>query len=288
MRKISHITHNHEARRIESEDGYYKFKAQKKFGKKDKYGATAYGESFRCLIHKDDSIDSRYKRISPNDLVLPGWYSWWGLSTSGWLDKDKKSTIENLKKKGFDHDSLAPYLQDPPKSRYGGNEFSGDLHEVLSCYQDSRHPAPDEPKPDIYLLQGGTLRYKCEICCVVIVCTGEDKESDALKDYKPLQQKKSTRTDNPIFDLNGLVDDEGKMRDQPDYSNVPIFYPRYLLCDESKSWANLAFAFYFNESQEKPFFKCLKDVTVSKGKIEHDNDILCVRYWQNDRCCPDQ
>lgn len=293
--KISHVAHNYEASMIEDEFGY-NFTPKVKHGKKYDWAAPSIGESFQddFLSPGDQGSqrytdDKKYKYIHPQESVLPdGRYSWWGVSTSSkW--PDKASTIKNLEEEEGVFFTLPSYLQNPPESRYGNNEFSGDLHKMLSCYQDSRRTAPYEPKPDIYLLQGGTLRYKLEICCVVIVCTGEDKESDALKDYRPLQHNSTPEShhDVPVFTLDGLINAEGKVKDYLGTSE-PKFYPRFL--SNNESWANLAFAFYFNESCGE--LKCSRD-TISMSAIKHPSDPgFCVKTVQPEEfakfVCPNE
>ena len=150
----------------------------------------------------------------------------------------RKEMIDNFQKDVSRSSSCPDYFRIPPSSRYGSIEFAGELHNLLKYYRNSR-VSFRENNPDVYLLLGGTLRYWYEICCVVIICTGEDRYSEALKQYRPIPLYDSVPdSKDPVLLLNGLVNNEGKVIDYSGECSL-TFYPRYLV--KNVAWANLAF-----------------------------------------------
>ena len=269
VKQLSHITHDKEMREIitsSTDDGFYKMRPSRKVGKAYKWDGTPIGESFflDCtpLPPVEKLRGESFTYVSNEKSLMPeGCYSWWSAKIEGYSGQNIRP------------DALPEYLQIPRTSPYGNNEIFGDLNKLLQSYQNSR-AVKDKPRP-IYLLAGGTLRYKREICCVVIVCTADDKESAALKDYKPVITK--PEPNDPTFDLNGLTDDTGKVLTDKagkviDQSGTrqPTFCPKFL--STYKSWANLAFAFYFDDSGTGCLSISTKD--LRRGSIEHSR---CVK-----------
>lgn len=247
---------------------------RKKYGKAYTWDGSPMGESFRDnFISSGEEIplidgSQQYKYVTDSESLLPdGYYSWWGIYTSEQLRKHHLQ---------LDNDFRPPYLKYPPTSPYGNREFIGDLHTLLRCYQESR---TTDAEPDIFLLVGGTLRYTYEICFVVIVCTGEDKESEALKGYRPLLL---TDSKEPVLVLNNLTDEHGKVTFSGLGACIPIFYPRFLV--SNKSWANLAFAFYFNNTEGA--LKCRKEPHIRESSIGHDRCNKTQPTSCDKWCCP--
>ena len=247
------MTHENEVKQIIREDEYT-FKPQPKYGKDYRWDGYPIGESFQAIPKSPcehlDLKKQRYKFIKSNELLMPGFYSWWGISISEW--PGKKIVAVKLKRKNGCW-TLPPYFKDPPESPYGSQEFSGDLHTLLSCYRESRSTTTTGSKPDIYLLKGGTLRYIHENCFLIIVCTGKDRKLE-LKEYQPL--------DMPVLALNGLTDDNGKIKDYFGASK-PMFHPQFL--SRKESWENIAFGFYFDKEGE---LRCPKDKMTLRS-IKH-------------------
>ena len=268
--RICHITHEKEAREIRAN---CMLKGTQKYGKSYDWTGSPLGESFHdCFLSPTSEIVELfpnyqvYKHIDSKTSLLPeGFYSWWSVSTSDWPISERE---EELKDYWESSDECPVYLQYPSSSIYGNIEFSGELHKVLSSYQTSMiGPQTSMVEPDVYLLVGGTLRYRHEICCVIIVCTGEDKDSQELRDYKPLQYDctPESNLDHPLFISNGLTDATGKVTEFSGTS-VPTFHPRFLAT--SMSWASLAFAFYFRRSSGKLWCPGV----LQEREIKHDRD----------------
>ena len=264
VKQLSHITHDKEMREITStkEDGFYTMLPSRKVGKAYKWDGTPMGESFflDCtpLPSVEELRDLSFTYVSNEESLMPeGYYSWWGVKTEGYSGQSKCA--------------LPGYLENPPQSTYGTNEISGDLNKLLQNYRDSRAVEGEPNKPDIYLLVGGTLRYSHEICCVVIVCTADDKESAALKGYMPVTTEPDHEpynpepyNPNPTLNLNDLTDDTGKV---VNLSKKPTFCPKFLSTAADGSWANLAFAFYFTNCDP---LKCeTSTCTVQEDSIKH-------------------
>ena len=258
VKQLSHVTHNKEMREITStkEDGFYTMLPSRKVGKAYKWDGTPWGESFFLDCTPLPSVEElrgvSFTYVSNEESLMPeGYYSWWGVKTEGYFDQN----IE------LDARALPGYLKNPPQSTYGNNDISGDLNKLLQSYQDSRAVEGEPNKPDIYLLVGGTLRYTREICCVVIVCTADDKESPALTGYRPVPMQPGRNDPNPTLSPNGLIDDTGKVVDlyganQP----IPTFCPKFL--STYKSWANLAFAFYFTNGDLPLKLECDRETAA--------------------------
>lgn len=247
VRKLGHITHDKEAASISGPDGErnYVFKSQQKKGKAYEWDGSPMGESFLdVFLNPNDSSVSldpdnqQYKYIPRSQSIMPnGYYSWWGISDP---------------------------TNSPEPSPYGNNEFSGDLCDLLKCYRDSRHAT------DVYLLVGGTLRYIHEICCFIIVCTDEDRSS-RFKAFKPPFPSSDTR--DPEFDPNGLINATGKVISF-DRTSTPEFKPKYRA--KYQRWANLAFAFYFENNTQQ--LNCGKDVITLRTDIKHnESGCKCVK-----------
>jgi hypothetical protein len=225
-------------------------------GKAYLWDGSPMGESFQDAFLKPnnampqlDPLHQRYKHISNSESLMPqGFYSWWGITLTS---SDKERLPDHLFNPPM-------YMQSPPKSLYGNREFSGDICKLLQCYQTSHR---SKKLPDVYLLQGGTLRYSHEICYVVIVCTGELPNS--LKGYPPLHC-------SSVLDPCGLTDVNGKVIDFSG-KKTPIFHPKNLSTTES--WESLAFAFYFHSAEQGLW--CNKE-HLAEGTISHNID-CCLK-----------
>ncbi len=271
VNRISHVTHNKEARGINRGDQFV-FRTTSKTGKAYTWDGSPIGESFRDNFLKPkigeielNPDEQQHKYIPRQESVMPeGYYSWWGIA-SDCMNGNQHPALLQGRADGI----CPPYLQDPPGSPYGNVEFSGSLHQLLQSYQSIHTEDPANPTK-VYLLLGGTLRYKREICCVVIVCAEGDRKSEALKDYKPIPLLDTIPEDgqDPVLLLGGLTDTDGIVQD---YSGLrtPLFYPRFI--SSSASWANLTFAFYCQQKEVEFNFPGL-----SCGNIYHNQD-RCIR-----------
>ena len=272
---MSHVTHNREARGIKaslSDRGVYTFKTKQKLGKEYIEDGRPLGESYVPINDKEEYL---YRRVPGTEPVLPGYYSWWGVSLCKWEAQEVKEAVFNLKQQGTE---VANYLKVPPESTYGNNEFVVTLSDIIQYYSYSRRNR-GHGNIDIYLKVGGTLRYKREICYVIIVCTKMDE--DLLSQFPYMKSDQQA----PI-DLCGLVDPSGKVINP---MAVPIFRPQNVVnyyIGNSFSWEGVAFAFYF--PQKDKALLCPKDSSTSERKIEHS---FCTIKYPLDKYtwrCPNE
>ena len=250
IHKISHVTHDTEAEGIKcASSTHFIFKPRRKVGKAFIKDGRSLGESYKEVCPYE------YHQIPETESVLPGYYSWWGISLTG--APEAKRIRQAIKKQLNRHQyELVDYLKDPPESRYGNNEFSTKLATILKHYCRSRRCLMRE----VYLKLGGTLRYRQEICYVIVTCTEEDL--DSLSDFPNLDPKESAE-----FDSNGLLSGNGSIKD---CHAVPIFktaYPVQSCKYQSCSWEAIAFAFHYPSSEY--VIRCHKD-NISCNTIHHD------------------
>lgn len=256
--RLSHVTHNRQAKEITREN---RFKAW------PKKGSDLYGESF---IYRSNM--AQYERVSQCEHVLPGHYSWWGIHLQEDDIVEIKEAVQNLEANKV---YVVNYLKYPRVSRYGNQEFYADLKDLLVCYGQSRKCNID----DIYLKVGGTLRYRNEICYVIIICTQNDDDLGIFPNIDP--------GDTQIFDLKGLVSQEGSVANR---YVIPTFKPRYVLKSMYPgptyfSWEGLAFAFYFPEDQNFEFPELsVAESPVACNEIIHPENICASKKSPHWKC----
>ena len=183
-----------------------------------------FGESFRQITRENPT---KYRKLSDSS-VLRGYYTWWGVSTHWWY----LNTVSGCHLKGIIEAISEPYeyigdhknspsfvvprfLANPTESVYGDKAFTIKFSELLKSYKSSRS---DKPLSSVYLKLGGTLRYRYEICYVVIVCMEDE-----------MKRPKINVIGQSVFDLNGLVDDNGKVVFNQLDKSVPYFKARHII-----------------------------------------------------------
>lgn len=251
--KLCHVTHKKEATAIKT-NGKYRFKAFPKKGKKPICrDGKSWGKTYKqysssvCELEKTlekfeklkineqapapeqaPALDSKYVGVSEEDFLLPaGHYTWWSIDTPSARDKG---------------------------SVYGSHLFSADFSYMIGQYC-KRHTKKGQNPPSIILKRYGTLRYKREICYVIIVCA----DSDDLSEVKHLPAINHGEYQTIFSGLEGL-DAEGKVP-QP----VPTITFKRRTYEEG--WEHLTFAFYFSEKAE------YKSFTLESTKVEYTDQI---------------
>ena len=226
---LTHVTHNREAEQIRQNDLVFVFKPRKKFGKTlDRHDRSKkIGETFI-------KVDDGYKRILPDALVFPGYLSWWGISSQDSYKSDHGRNFREALVKAKERDYLkeAGYLKIPPSSRYGNRGFIFSFQDLISGYKASRNHCKVK---DVYLKKAGTLRYKREICYVIIVVMTDDLENKTIRELPSIFYE-------PCLDHNGCIDEDGKLIND----RSPSFKLKHPI--ESCNWESMAFAFYFPSS----------------------------------------
>ena len=196
MSNLMHVTHNAEAQQITSVENniMFNFQAAPKLGKVlGAYDGRPCGESF-----KSNPDHTSFAYISPDKAVFPGSYSWWSIYSA------------------------------TDDSRYGNNAFVCDFLHLLTSYATSRQV--DLRK--ICIRKGGTLRYKQEICYVLIIC--HEADGDLIGGGFGALELMPNK-----FQTNGLIDGCGRICN---ISATPTFLQQQY-SDGSHEIA--AVAFYF-------------------------------------------
>lgn len=169
-----------------------------------------------------------YTYINPEEPILPGSYIWWGVSIDEIPEVPGKYTV-------------SPPFKNPHVSPYGNNMIYGSLKDALVAYQESFQPNPLHPR--IELRFGGTLRYKFEVCHVVIVCAVYDREDPplSLEDYPVWDEGRDKITFDPDTNKIERVDD------------IRIRIRNGIKWRADKgcglSWDQIVFAFHFKDTQ---------------------------------------
>ena len=252
--KLAHVTHNAEAHQITT-DHSYQFKVA------PKYGRPGTG-SFWWRPDK-----KKFVPIDENTNLFQGNYSWWGPYCAHDYHLPEGHTNEeycispaeiNKRIRPQRHYFVANYLKHPSESIYGNCVFYADFSDLLDAYAESRN------SKEVFIKIGGTLRYRAEICFVLIVCT--EHENDDL-DFPAL------RTNDEYFETNGLINDDGRVIDRNAIAN---FHPRHIIQwakpredggKPSYSYITPAFAFYYpdeGELLELQLAKCHKAEVIHK------------------------
>ena len=186
------------------------------------------------VLKKFKKVDVGYQKIPPDDPVFPGYLSWWGISSQDSYKSDhgrnfREALVEA--KKSTPYWKEAGYLKIPPSSRYGNHGFIFSFQDLMNGYIAARNDGK------VYLKKAGTLRYKHEICYVIIVVMTEDLENKNIQELPSI-------FDEPCFDHNGCIDEDGNLINDRSLS-FKLKHPI-----ESYSWESMAFAFYFPSSND--------------------------------------
>ena len=149
-------------------------------------------------------------------------------------------------------------------SIYGNRAFSCKFRDLIQSYAASRRS--DVSK--ICIRKGGTLRYKKEICYVLIICIGCDKDREELSEYGVLQQQRQFQ--EKFSGLTNLLDDE----------TTPTFNPEYIITScayislvDHYTYETAAFAFYF---PDKDGVLAIDRRFCSEAEIKHDKE-WCIK-----------
>ena len=265
---IRHVTHSEQAGDIKRQT-CYTFKPRAKYGK-------AY----------DSEKEGSYKKVSENtfqklqqdERVIEGNLSWWGVDTYSWYysgDVHGRAfglAAERLRKERV---FVSPFISNPRESPYGRHGFIVNLKNLLKYYKQSRTGIVNIRDRALFLRVGGTLRYRFEICYVVIVCTKHDHE---LECYPSLY------TQSAIFDHKGLLFPSGRIKRKFFESQETIdFKPQYVIkCVPQRQYSSYeapAFAFYYPETSTISSLKCPKEV-VTEVQTGHRCNKLCEKKNQ--------
>jgi len=240
---LSHVTHNREAIEIRKNDEKLVFKPKAKVGKAiDKYDGSPVGKTFKPTGYRNPlTKQDMFTRILPDQPVFPGQISWWGIS-SNWAQTDCGATFRTTLDNSIKYTSLfeANYLKCVPHSRYGNKEFICSFQYLMTYYKQSRNDCVNKK---VVLKRAGTLRYRYEICYVIMAAM----EGDVDGTYPSMFVE-------PRFKHNNLIDENGKLiscSTPPGFQiNHPFSGYHDLVTNSwvNYSWETLAFGFYFPDN----------------------------------------
>ena len=241
MNKLCHVTHEQPANEI-SQENSFKFIPTSKVGKAG-YGifdGSPIGETYVICDPTDQppTEETKYQRVRPAEEVFPGNYIWWS------IDHNLSVPVRDI---------YTPSETFSSSSRYGNIQFSGKVEEILGCYQEVYG---GNPLPHIQFRCGGTLRYKYEICYVVIVCTDahtlpEDEFLKMWEDHIKYTEDGRIKSVNlEVVIRNGIYEVRSMQSPSKKYS-----------------WDTYAFGLYF-PNEEKPL-NCPKSEKFKRSKIDH-------------------
>lgn len=234
--------------------------------KKGKHGygifnGSPLGHSFSAL-HNDDppTEDSQYQYHSPEGVpLLPGSYIWWSVG----IEPHQFEVPDRFQ---------ASEIFANGESLYGSKKISGNFKDVLVAYQECF-----EDLSPIELRIGGTLRYRHEVCHIVIV-------NAAIPDHKDVRN-----VNYPIWnDADGVQVEICYDQDNKVSHAEASFIVKNGLKDQDQglSWDHVVFAFYFPRSKSK--MVCRKP-PFDDTEVPHSRD-KCLRS-RRDRprkpLCPD-
>ena len=210
--------------------------------------------------------------------MIEGNLSWWGVDTHLWYQSDDAqlrskefaSVATNLRSNRV---FVSPFMSQLPASPYGNYGFIIGFKDLLRCYQESRTDIADISDRALFLRIGGTLRYRYEICYVVIVCTKHDQE---LEHYPSL----CTPPGIHVFDHKELLLPSGQIREEFFTSEESIDLKiRYAIkCVPRRqyfSYETSAFAFYYPQTSTNACLKCKPDSVQEVAIKEHRCNGLC-------------
>ena len=270
---LSHITHNEQAAAIKRNDGKFVFIPKAKVGKAlGRYDGSPVGETFKATR-------GTFTEIPFGSPVFPGRISWWGISSTNCHETEFQALVDESKRT-MPRLVEANYLKDVPESRYGNNKFIVSLPNLMKIYKQSRTDCKDK---EVCLKNAGTLRYKYEICYVIMVAMEGDIDDIFPSIYG-----------EPRFKHNGLIDNNGKLSG----SSIPdlkIKHPftcswfDYMKLWEKYSWEILVFALYFPDDPQM-VLECPREHCREK-EIKHSSPCLSKqptypgsRHW----VCPNE
>lgn len=265
IESLYHVTHQREFDQI-FEPGHNQF-CLRSHEKKGKHGynvsdGSPLGDSYSAL-HNDDppTEDSQYRYHSPDVSLLPGSYIWWSVG----IEPQHKIFAYN----NFWASEIFPNGQ---SSIYGSKKIYGDFKDVLVAYQEC---FGKNLPPPIELRIGGTLRYKREVCHIVIVNAAIPDHDDVRNDYN-----------YPIWsDAEGVqvgiyYNDDNKV-----FHAEVRFIVKNGLIGQGCSWDHVVFAFYFPENGSE--MVCRKP-PFDNTEVPHSREWCRRSRWdRGQKLCPD-
>lgn len=267
IESLRHVTHKKEFKEIcKKNRSSYTFEPKKKKGKSGykKFDGSPMGHSFiACDTSGTPSKESRYRYVKPDEALLPGYFSWWSVSIN----------LKRIPKCTPNHMASTPFSR-PHCSPYGSIAIHGCLEWALQSYQDSLPKDPSINKlPKIELRNGGTLRYKFEVCHVIIVCAANEK----MLPYKKYQIWREGNDKVHFDECTGKIS-------KVDPIKITIKNGMKIIAGKFYSWDQIVFAFHFPD--DKYHMKCPKS-KFKKKQVKHKKCVK-TRPKYGEFLCPDE
>ena len=197
------------------------------------------GESYICNLKQAiPDEDTRYQYVSEDQSLLPeGKYSWWGI----------RALVDSS----------------TDGCRYGGHVFTASFPYMLGQFRLAH--TKGKKAPEISFKKAGTLRYKKEICYVILVCADNDN-LEQIRDLPPV-----TKEDNKTISFDGMLDADGKVI----YPEAKVSFNQQKFTDNN--WEHVVFGFYFSPQCETDSLK------LEKNEVKYDKDFhhnFCTGTFQ--------
>ena len=270
--RLCHDTHILPFRKIRQQNRDCVLKPKRKTGKKGYWqrkqkGCITYskllGASYTPILNRDPknkpaaiAQDTRYRIILTYEAVLPGYYIWWSIHKTDNPPPPPNTYVSSL-------------FSNPSSSVYGSRRISITSRDWLYSYQGG-FAYKDGHHSCLQFRNGGTLRYKHEICYVVIVCAEGHFNGD--DDYPVMDAF------NINYEANGRIRNVGEWR-------VHIKNRITWKKGVSYSWDHFVFAFHYPTSKGRMHLP--SRLTVHED-INHES---CPKKDGNHgykRVCPDK
>ena len=111
--------------------------------------------------------------------------------------------------------------------------FTTSFSCILEQFRQAHATKSTTEPPGLFFKKAGTLRYKKEICYVILVCADTDDLSQ-VEHLPPVTEEGGHVTLNDLLDKNGKVVK----------SDAKLVFNKQQLCDDA--WEQLVFGFYFS------------------------------------------
>lgn len=193
------------------------------------------GESYSCFLdNAAPTLNTSFTPVTSNEYLLPrGSYSWWGI----WPPNEGNSV-------------------------YGSHMFTADFPMMLENY----HLA-HSGEPELYFKKACTLRYKREICYVILVHASTD-DLTFVQDLPPV-------TSSEYISADEFLDQDGKCFN----TSASFIFKKHTYNDWN--WEHIVFGFYFSPSFNNGtgMIKILKDSGIISYDAHYPHE-YCIRKLQ--------
>lgn len=266
--QLCHVTHLEQFQQIRQPAGRsvkYELKPLMKMGKEGRIKegcliGASYTPSSPAAISPNYRIIpyTPYRIVPPTEPILPGHYIWWSVNQQYTGEHDDEDKYD-----------LSDMFSDPPTSIYGSKKIS-----VMSFYLFRSYQAQffqDGKYPMLEFRNGGTLRYKREICYVTIVCAQGQFKGPLDKQYPQVEGFPIT------YNNDGSVYFVTKWK-------INIRNGIKAINGKAISWDHHVLAFHYPNGGMRMI---LQQGNVKEEKVEH-NFCLKGRYINGKFICPDR